>query len=76
MLAFDPGKTTKLLRLAFVLGAMLLGPFPIALPAELGRRALLRDPTLRGKGRMIFAFVVAAILCVPCFIGLVGALLR
>jgi hypothetical protein len=76
MTAFDPGTMTKLVRLVIVLGGFLLGPVLIALPAELGRRALLRDPTLRGKGRMIFSFVVAAILTLPCLIGLFGALLR
>ncbi|MEO7111624.1 MAG: hypothetical protein ABI183_14385 [Polyangiaceae bacterium] len=75
ILSFDKGPT-KLIRLAFVLGGMLLGPAPIAGTAELGRRALLKDPTLRGKGRMIFAFVVAGILALPCLVGLVGALLR
>jgi hypothetical protein len=75
ILAFDKGPT-KLIRLAFVLGGILLGPAPIAGTAELGRRALLKDPTLRGKGRMIFAFVVAGILALPCLVGLVGALLR
>ncbi len=76
ILAFDPGTMTKLFRLAFVFGGLLLGPAPIAGTAELGRRALLKDPTLRGKGRMIFGMVVAGILVVPCLIGLVGALLR
>lgn len=75
ILAFDTGPK-KLLRLAFVLGGTLLGPAPIAGAAELGRRALTKDPTLRGKGRMIFAFVVAGVLVVPCLVGLVGALLR
>jgi hypothetical protein len=75
MMGWDSGPK-KLLRLAFVLGGLALGPAPIAGAAELGRRALLKDPTLRGKGRMIFAFVVAGILALPCFAGLVGALLR
>jgi hypothetical protein len=75
-MAFDPGTMSKLFRLAIVLVAVVLGPLPIAGLAELGRRALLKDPTLRGKGRMIFAFVVAGILVLPCLVGLVGALLR
>lgn len=75
ILGWDHGPT-KLLRLGFVLGGIVLGPLPIAGTAELGRRALLKDPTLRGKGRMIFAFVVAALMVPPCLVGLVGALLR
>ena len=75
VMGFEPGMK-KLVRIAFLLGALLISPGPIALTAELGRRALLRDPTLRGKGRMIFGFVVSAILVIPCLVGLVGTLLR
>jgi hypothetical protein len=72
---WDSG-SKHLVRLGFALAGLLLGPAPIAGLAALGRRALMKDPTLRGKGRMIFAFVVAGILVLPCLVGLVGALLR
>ncbi|MEO8878655.1 MAG: hypothetical protein ABI461_23905 [Polyangiaceae bacterium] len=75
ILSWDSGPK-RLVRLGFVIAALLLGAAPIAGMAELGRRALSADPILRGRGRMIFAMVVAAILVVPCVIGLFGVVLR
>jgi hypothetical protein len=51
--------------LIFALVAFVLGPLPIAAMALLGLRALRRNPALRGKGRAIFALVVAALLAGP-----------
>ena len=73
--AFDHGPT-KLVRLLVTLGAFVLGPLPIALPALLGTRALKKDPTLRGKGRATFAFAVAGVLTMACAVAAVVALLR
>ena len=75
IMGWDHGPT-KVARFCLVLGGLVLGPAPIAGMAELGRRALRADPMLRGRGRMIFAMVVAGILLVPCAIGLVGVLVR
>ena len=75
-MAFDPGTMSKLVRLGFWLGAMVLGPLPIAALGLLGLRALRRDPTQRGKGRAIFALVVAGIMGVPVLISLPFLLLR
>ena len=75
VMASDHGPTT-LFRLAVVLGALLLGPLPIAAPAALGMRALKKDPTLRGKGRATFALVVAGVLTLACIVAAVMAVLR
>ncbi len=75
VMAADHGPT-KLFRLCVVLGALVLGPLPIAVPAALGMRALKKDPTLRGKGRAIFALIIAAVLGLACFVAAVVALLR
>jgi hypothetical protein len=56
--------------LIFALVAFVLGPLPIAAMALLGLRALRRNPALRGKGRAIFALVVAALLAVPNVVGI------
>ncbi len=75
-MAFDPGTTSILLRLGFWLGAMVLGPLPIAALGLLGLRALRRDPTQRGKGRAIFALVVAGIMAAPMLVALPFLLFR
>jgi hypothetical protein len=75
VLGFDPGPTV-LVRLITVLVCSLLGPLPPALMGWLGLRGLRRDPTYRGKGRAVFALVVAGLMAVPCLIGLVGVVIR
>lgn len=60
----------------FALFALAAGPLPIAAMAWLGLRNLRRDPSYRGKGRAIFALVVAALLTVPCLVGLAGAVVH
>ncbi|MBX3208855.1 MAG: hypothetical protein KF764_27740 [Labilithrix sp.] len=73
--AMDTGPTMPV-RLGAVAVGLVLGPLPIAVMAELGRRALRGDPTWRGRGRMIFAYVVAALLAAPCLVGLAGIVAR
>lgn len=73
--AFDPdGKPIPML--VFMTVALVLGPLPIAAMALLGLQNLRRDPAKRGKGRAVFALVVAAILAVPSLVGLVVTLAR
>ena len=62
-------------KLCYPLVALLLGPLPPAAMALLGLRALRRDPTCRGKGRAIFALVVAALMALCALIGLGRALI-
>ena len=71
VIGFDAGPKVTF-RLAMIGGALLLGPGPIALVGWLGLRAIRRDPTYRGKGRAIFALVVAALMLVGCLVGIVG----
>ena len=70
------GQTGIDATIAAGLCAMVLGPLPIAALGILGLRALRRDPTQRGKGRAIFALVVAGIMGVPVLISLPFLLLR
>jgi hypothetical protein len=72
-LAFDHGPT-KRFRIIFALVAAVLGPAPVALFACLGRREIKKDPTLRGTGRVIFAWVCVAPMAIACAAGIVGAL--
>jgi hypothetical protein len=71
LVGFDPGPTITV-RLGTVAAALVLGPLPPAAMALLGLRALRRDPTLRGKGRAIFALVCAGLMAAGCLVGLVG----
>lgn len=73
--AFDPGGK-PVPMLVFMAVALVLGPLPIAAMALLGLRSLRRDPAKRGKGRAVFALIVAAILAVPNLVGLVVTLGR
>ncbi len=73
--AFDAGGK-PIPMLIFTAVAFVLGPLPIAAMALLGLRNLRRDPTKRGKGRAVFALVVAAVLAVPNVLGLVVTLGR
>ena len=75
VVAFDPGQVSIAVRLGVVAAAIVLGPLPPAAAALLGLRAIRRDPTLRGKGRAIFALVIAAIMLVACLVGGAGAVI-
>lgn len=75
VLGWDPGPR-HVVRLVFVLVAIALGPLPVAACAWLGRRDIQRDPTLRGTGRVLFAWVTAALMAIAAFAGLVGAIVR
>ncbi len=66
--------TPPLVRLGFALVALVFGPLPPALMAWLGFRALARDPTLRGKGRAIFALVLAGLMALSCMVAAFGIL--
>lgn len=75
VLGWDHGPT-HLVRLVVVLVALVLGPLPVAACAWLGRREIARDPTLRGTGRVVFAWVTATLMALPALAGLVGAIVR
>lgn len=62
--------------LVFALVAFVLGPLPIAAMALVGLRNLRKNPVLRGKGRAIFALVVAGILGVPNVVAILVYLFR
>jgi hypothetical protein len=74
-LSFDHGPTIAA-RLVFTLVATALGPLPVGLMTWLGHREIKKDPTLRGKGRLIFALVCTALMALACVIAFVGSLLR
>jgi len=59
-------------RLLFILAGFVFGPTPIALVAWRGLVRLRRDPTYHGRGRAIFALVIAGLMAFPCFLGIVG----
>ena len=61
----DNGKMTLLFRLGFFAVAALLGPTPVFLAAFFGKREIERDPTLRGKGRLIFGLVCGLLMLLP-----------
>ena len=75
VVAFDPGQVSIAVRLGFIAAAIVLGPLPLAAFALLGLRAIRRDPTLRGKGRAIFALVIAAIMLLACLAGVAGVVI-
>lgn len=72
--AFDDGPKL-LVRLGAVLVGIVLGPLPIAFMGWRGLVNIRRTPTYRGKGRAIFALVVAGVMALPCAVGLVAALI-
>jgi hypothetical protein len=69
-------KPTVLVKLAFILGAAVLGPLPILIPCRTGLRKLKEDPTLDGKGRVYFALAVAALMGLGLVAGLLGVIVR
>lgn len=44
--------------------------------AWLGLRGLAKDPTLRGRGRAIFALIVAGVMLIGPALGLFGTIFR
>lgn len=76
VIGWDDGKMKLGVKLALIAGAFALGPAPIALLCRGAGRKLRQDPTLDGRGRMIFAAVVAVLMTVPILVGVLGALVR
>ncbi len=73
--AWDTGPKLPV-RLGAVAVALVLGPLPPLFLGWVALRALKKDPSLRGKGRAIFALVVAGLLAVPLLAGLVMIAVR
>jgi hypothetical protein len=70
-MAFEHGPTITV-RLVVTLIATAVGPLPVALMTWLGHREIKKDPTLRGKGRLIFALVCTALMALACVFAFVG----
>ena len=73
IIGFESGPTLAF-RIGAIALALVLGPLPPALAALAGLRAIRRDPTLRGKGRAIFALVIAGLMLLGCLAGGVGVI--